>query len=112
MYERGVGCVDCHNAHSAELVAEGNAVCTQCHSPTGNPDFPTLTPAEYDAPAHHFHEAGSPAAQCKSCHAPERVYMGNDWRADHSFRIPRPDLAAQTGAPDACTTCHTDRDPN
>jgi hypothetical protein len=42
----------------------------------------------------------------------ERVYMGNDWRADHSFRIPRPDLAAETGAPDACTTCHQDRDPD
>jgi hypothetical protein len=37
--------------------------------------------------------------------------MGNDWRADHSFRVPRPDLAAETGAPDACTTCHADRDP-
>jgi hypothetical protein len=41
----------------------------------------------------------------------ERVYMGNDWRADHSFRIPRPDLAAETGAPDACTTCHAGETP-
>lgn len=38
--------------------------------------------------------------------------MGNDWRADHSFRVPRPDLAAETGAPDACTACHTDRSPD
>ncbi len=110
MYAAGVGCLNCHDAHSAEPVAEGNAVCTQCHSPAGNPDFPTLTLAEYDAPEHHFHAPGTEGAQCKSCHAPERVYMGNDWRADHSFRIPRPDLAAETGAPDACTTCHTDRD--
>ena len=109
MYAQGVGCLDCHDAHSAGLVAEGNAVCTQCHAPAGNPDFPTLKPAAYDAPEHHFHEPGSESAQCKNCHAPERVYMGNDWRADHSFRIPRPDLAAETGAPDACTTCHTDR---
>jgi hypothetical protein len=110
MYAQGVGCLNCHDAHSGRLVAEGNAVCTQCHSPAGNPDFPTLKPADYDAPEHHFHEPRSESAQCKSCHAPERVYMGNDWRADHSFRIPRPDLAAETGAPDACTTCHTDRD--
>ena len=110
MYAAGVECLDCHDAHTAELVADGNAVCTQCHSPAGNPDFPTLTPAEYDAPEHHFHAHGTEGTQCKNCHAPESAYMGNDWRADHSFRIPRPDLAAQTGAPDACTACHTDRD--
>jgi predicted CXXCH cytochrome family protein len=110
MYAQGVGCLDCHDAHTGNLVAEGNAVCTQCHAPAGNPDFPTLALAEYDTPAHHFHEQGSEGALCMSCHAPERVYMGNDWRADHSFRIPRPDLNALTGAPDACTTCHTDRD--
>jgi predicted CXXCH cytochrome family protein len=112
MYAQGVGCTDCHDAHSAGLVADGNAVCTQCHSPAGNPDFPTLTPADYDSTAHHFHEAGTDAAQCKSCHMVEQVYMGNDWRADHSFRIPRPDLASETGAPDACTTCHTDQNPD
>ncbi|MEE4119917.1 MAG: cytochrome c3 family protein [Paracoccaceae bacterium] len=110
MYAAGVGCLDCHDAHTSELVADGNTVCSQCHSPAGDPRFETLVPAEYDAPAHHFHEQGTDGAQCVSCHAPESVYMGNDWRADHSFRIPRPDLAAQTGGPDACTTCHTDRD--
>lgn len=110
MYAAGVGCLDCHNAHSANLIAEGNAVCTQCHSPAGNPRFETLRSAEYDSPEHHLHAPGTSGAECKSCHAPEQVYMGNDWRADHSFRIPRPDLASHTGAPDACTTCHTDRE--
>ena len=110
MYAAGVGCLDCHDAHTTERVAEGNAVCTQCHSPSGNPDFPTLALSEYDAPEHHFHEPGTAGAQCKSCHAPEQVYMGNDWRADHSFRIPRPDLSGAIGAPDACTTCHIDHD--
>ena len=42
---------------------------------------------------------------------PERVYMGVDWRRDHSFRVPRPDLFAQTDAPDACTDCHAERSP-
>ncbi len=110
MYAAGVGCLNCHDAHSGQLVAEGNAVCTQCHSPAGNPDFPTLARADYDTVAHHLHAPGSTGARCVACHAPEQVYMGNDWRADHSFRVPRPDLAAHTGAPDACTTCHTDRD--
>ena len=111
MYAKGVSCSNCHLPHEADLVAEGNAVCTQCHNPAGNPVFPTLVKANYDSPEHHRHEPGTPGAQCKNCHMVERVYMGNDWRADHSFRIPRPDLAETTGAPDACTTCHEGRKP-
>ncbi len=37
MYAHGVSCTDCHEPHGGELVAEGNAVCAQCHSPAGNP---------------------------------------------------------------------------
>ncbi|WP_050603428.1 cytochrome c3 family protein [Ruegeria sp. 6PALISEP08] len=107
MYAQGVGCMNCHEAHSAGLKAEGNGVCTQCHSPAGNPDFPTLTAKEYDTPAHHQHPEGSDGAQCKSCHMIERVYMGVDGRRDHSFRIPRPDLGLGV---DACTDCHEDQD--
>lgn len=112
MYARGVGCMNCHEPHSAERVAEGNAVCAQCHSPAGNPDFPTLRLAEYDDPSHHFHAPDSDGAQCVACHMIERDYMGIDGRRDHSFRVPRPDLAAETGAPDACTDCHADRGPD
>ncbi|MFV0409051.1 MAG: multiheme c-type cytochrome [Paracoccus sp. (in: a-proteobacteria)] len=112
MYASGVGCQNCHDPHSTRLLAEGNAVCTQCHSPAGNTDFPSLRLAEYDSPAHHFHAEGSAGAQCKNCHMVERAYMGIDERADHSFRIPRPDLAGATGAPDACTTCHDDQTPD
>lgn len=111
MYEKGVVCVNCHLPHEAELFAESNTVCTQCHSPAGNPDFPSLPLKVFDGPEHTHHASGSTGAQCKNCHMVERVYMGNDWRADHSFRIPRPDLYATTKAPDACTTCHTEKDP-
>ncbi|WP_170791490.1 HEAT repeat domain-containing protein [Ruegeria lacuscaerulensis] len=112
MHGKGVTCSDCHDAHSAEVIADGNAVCAQCHNPDGNPRFPSLPPAEFDSPAHHHHPEDSAGAQCRSCHMTEQVYMGNDWRADHSFRIPRPDLSAETGAPDACTSCHTDQTPD
>ena len=111
MYANGVSCMNCHDAHSAQLVADGNAVCVQCHSPAGNPLFPAAARGEYDNPRHHFHEPGSAGAQCVSCHMIERVYMGVDGRRDHSFRIPRPDLAAVTGGPDACTDCHQDQTP-
>jgi tetratricopeptide (TPR) repeat protein len=39
----------------------------------------------------------------------ERTYMQVDGRRDHSFRVPRPDLSDQTGAPNACTDCHADK---
>lgn len=110
MYARGVGCGNCHDPHGADLLIEGNGLCTQCHSETGNAAFPTLRKALYDAPAHHFHEDGSDGARCVSCHMTERTYMGIDARRDHSFRVPRPDLGARIGAPDTCTDCHTDRD--
>jgi tetratricopeptide (TPR) repeat protein len=35
--------------------------------------------------------------------------MGNDYRPDHSFRIPRPDLSRNLGTPNACNRCHTDQ---
>ena len=109
MYAQGVGCGNCHDPHGADLLIEGNGLCTQCHSPAGNAAFPTLRKAAYHTPDHHFHETDSAGAQCVSCHMAERVYMGVDGRRDHSFRVPRPDLGAQVGAPDTCTDCHSDR---
>ena len=110
MYQKGVRCTDCHNPHDARSVADANAVCTQCHSPLGNSRFPSLRAAMYDDPMHHFHPLGSDGAACTSCHMIERTYMGVDKRRDHSFRIPRPDLSDETGAPNACVDCHAGRD--
>lgn len=110
MHSRGVRCSNCHEPHSGALKAEGNAVCKQCHSLAANADFPSLKAKLYDDPSHHFHEVGSPGAQCASCHMIERTYMGIDGRRDHSFRVPRPGLSVTTGAPNACTDCHTDKD--
>ena len=109
MYQAGVRCTDCHDAHGAGLKATGNALCTQCHRETADPRFPALKAKVYDAPAHHFHAAGSPGAQCVSCHMPERNYMVVDGRRDHSLRVPRPDLTVSIGTPNACATCHSDR---
>ncbi len=109
MYEKGVSCTNCHNAHTGEQLIAGNGVCTQCHSPVGNPDFPSLPLAEFDDPSHHFHPEGSDGAQCKNCHMIEREYMVIDGRRDHSFRVPRPDLSAKTRVPSACNDCHDDK---
>ncbi len=111
MYARGVRCTDCHDAHRGKLVAEGNALCGRCHSTQPDPRFPTLSSKTYDSPEHHHHEAGSSGASCVGCHMPTRYYMVVDPRQDHSIRVPRPDLSVKLGTPNACNSCHADRDP-
>ncbi|WP_374616145.1 multiheme c-type cytochrome, partial [Thauera aminoaromatica] len=106
MYQAGVACTDCHDPHRGRLRAEGNALCTACHNPA--PDrgrFPGLQAKDYDAPSHHFHRGGGAGSQCVDCHMPSRNYMVVHPRRDHAIRVPRPDLGARTGAPDACTGC-------
>ncbi|MEH6550556.1 MAG: tetratricopeptide repeat protein [Pseudomonadales bacterium] len=107
MYHNDVSCINCHQAHSVRLRKQGNALCAQCHLPD-----------QYDTPAHHHHEANDGAAlklpaqsagnQCVDCHMPGKVYMGNDFRRDHSLRRPRPDLSLKYGTPNACIGCHID----
>ncbi|MDA5558447.1 multiheme c-type cytochrome [Shimia sp. MMG029] len=109
MHQQGVTCANCHTPHSGELLAEGDAICTQCHSEAGNPDFPTLKLTDYQSPPHTHHAEGSEGAQCVNCHMTDQVYMGNDWRRDHNFRVPRPDVSARLDTPDACTRCHSDQ---
>lgn len=107
MHEKGVTCSNCHEPHSGQLLAEGNAVCAQCHNAAGRAEFPSLRRKTYDSPDHHRHPQGSAGAQCVNCHMPERAYMTVDGRRDHFFRIPDPELSQMTGSPDACLSCHT-----
>jgi tetratricopeptide (TPR) repeat protein len=105
MYQHGVQCSDCHDMHSLKLHRNGNDLCSQCHR------------AEvYDSKKHHFHEKvykGQPSDGylCVKCHMPGRIYMGADYRPDHSLRIPRPDLSAGLDTPNACSAqaCHGDK---
>jgi predicted CXXCH cytochrome family protein len=99
MYQAGVTCSNCHQPHSGKLVAEGNAVCAQCHKP-----------AVFDQPSHHHHENGSEGAACASCHMPATTYMGVDSRRDHGFRVPQPQLTTELQIPNACNRCHSDKD--
>ncbi|WP_117880521.1 tetratricopeptide repeat protein [Aureibaculum luteum] len=98
MYNNGVSCKDCHNSHSLKLKFDGNKLCMQCHEPT-----------TYNVASHHKHEGFEDATQCINCHMVGRTYMGNDYRRDHSFRIPRPDQSIKYDTPNACVQCHTDK---
>tara|TARA_R110001583_G_scaffold195374_1_gene372361 strand:+ start:83 stop:2341 length:2259 start_codon:yes stop_codon:yes gene_type:complete len=95
MYKNNVACNNCHDSHSLKLKFDGNALCAQCH-----------VPDKYNTPKHHFHKMGTDAALCINCHMPGKYYMGNDFRRDHSFRVPRPDLSLKYGTPNACAGCH------
>jgi tetratricopeptide (TPR) repeat protein len=99
MYAAGVACSDCHDPHSLVVGNDLDAVCARCHAP-----------ATFATPEHHHHEPATTGSRCVDCHMPARTYMQIDDRRDHSFRVPRPSLSRQVGAPDACSGCHRDRD--
>lgn len=115
MYQRGIKCNDCHNVHSGKRLFDGNRLCLQCHQKD-----------VYDTFSHHHHKTkGMPGkalvsesgvvfdvgsgTECINCHMHGRYYMGVDYRRDHSFRIPRPDLSIKNGTPNACNQCHVDK---
>lgn len=100
MYRMGVRCSDCHDPHSLKAGGD-DAPCLRCHSP-----------GHYAADRHHHHGDGAAeATRCISCHMPKTTYMVIHRRADHSLRVPRPDLSRTLGAPNACSQsgCHADR---
>lgn len=115
MFEKLIKCSDCHDSHSARTLKPDNQLCLKCH----RPDI-------YDSPSHHFHKMaaegtkplinrGKPeyvqgtGSQCVNCHMVGKFYMGNDYRRDHSFRNPRPDLTISIRTPNACNDCHKDK---
>jgi predicted CXXCH cytochrome family protein len=100
MFAAGVTCSDCHDPHSSKLRASGEGVCLQCHAAK-----------KYADAAHRHHAGAEPPPTCISCHMQARTYMVVDPRHDHSFRVPRPDLSAELGTPNACNGCHGDKSP-
>lgn len=98
MYAAGVTCSDCHDPHSLKVRVAPDAVCSSCHQPE-----------KFATRAHHFHREGGKGASCVACHMRTETYMVVDPRHDHSLRVPRPDLTASVGSPNACNDCHKDR---
>ncbi len=110
MYHRELRCFDCHNVHSNEnasnLKAQGNALCLRCHAAAQqNAAGLKGTVAE-----HTHHAEGSKGSQCVACHMPliEQTIKDN-FVASHTFRFITPKLTDQSGVPNPCTSCHTDK---
>jgi predicted CXXCH cytochrome family protein len=98
MAEKGVTCTNCHDPHTAQLKIAEEAVCSQCH-----------IASEYTPEKHTFHQAGTEASKCTTCHMPETTYMQVDPRRDHSWHVPRPDISQHIDTPNVCTGCHEDK---
>ncbi|MFT7620639.1 MAG: tetratricopeptide (TPR) repeat protein, partial [Planctomycetota bacterium] len=99
MHKAGVRCTDCHLPHKTGMRFEGNLLCVRCHGD-----------ADYEVMEHMHHQSGTPGGNCVDCHMPERTYMVVDPRRDHRFGSPRPDVSKSIGTPNACSTCHQDKD--
>ncbi|HPA19220.1 MAG TPA: tetratricopeptide repeat protein [Verrucomicrobiae bacterium] len=107
MGHKGVRCLDCHNPHSGKLIlpVDNNALCMSCHTPPGrNGAIPIPDPV-----AHGHHKEGSTGNLCVECHMPITKYMVRDPRRDHGFTCPDPLLTKESGIPNACSRCHTDK---
>jgi len=108
MYHRDIRCFDCHQVHNPQnpsnLAAVGNALCLNCHTPD-NPAGLKGTVSE-----HTHHAANSPGSQCIACHMPliEQTIKDN-YVAAHTFRFISPLATEQSGIPNPCTSCHTDK---
>ncbi len=110
MGKAGVTCGDCHDSHTARLKApqEDNSLCLRCHgagAKVNEATAPIIRMAE-----HTPCPQGSKGWRCVECHMPESLYMARDLRRDHSFNSPDPQLSEELGIPNACITCHADKD--
>lgn len=103
-------CASCHDPHPADAPmnpaslkfrSDPDRMCLQCH-------------AKFQGQAHTRHAAASPGSRCAACHMPPIMNALGFRAASHQISdIPRAALVARFGveqSPNACLTCHTDRD--
>jgi tetratricopeptide (TPR) repeat protein len=125
MFHKGVRCVDCHDFHSAKVRLPGNMMCMSCHG-SGATNAPVINPVTHsrhkvfgydhtgvmtnnDLTTYKPSEIKETGGECVNCHMPQTVYMQRHSRHDHGFTIPDPLLTKQSGVPNACNRCHTDK---
>lgn len=110
MYERGVTCFSCHDAHGtanpADLRQPANEICLSCHGPNAQSG-----PRGVSLEAHTHHKADSPGAQCVACHMPQIQQTIADVNVrSHTFHFVTPAMTEVLKIPNACNSCHTDKD--
>jgi predicted CXXCH cytochrome family protein len=111
MYTRGVTCFSCHDPHGSDndamLRKPINDVCSMCHA-AGSQNGPHAASIE----AHTHHPEGSPGSQCVACHMPKILPQlpGGPFVSTHNFHFITPVETDTMKIPNACNTCHADKD--
>ncbi|HEY4355380.1 MAG TPA: cytochrome c3 family protein [Acidobacteriaceae bacterium] len=108
MYHRQLRCFDCHDVHSdqnpSNLKMKSNELCLSCHT-AENPAGLHGTIEQ-----HTHHAQGSAGSQCVACHMPKiEQTIKDNYVSSHTFRFISPAATKQSGIPNPCTSCHTDK---
>jgi tetratricopeptide (TPR) repeat protein len=102
-------------------VKSGKLDCLHCHTSSGRYRFtdpahandaclPCHASRVAEAAEHSHHPAGSPGSRCISCHM-QKTEFARMSRSDHSMLPPTPRATMSYGSPNACNTCHADKEP-
>ncbi|MGO8760468.1 MAG: tetratricopeptide repeat protein [Desulfobaccales bacterium] len=96
-------CIKCHTSsgrYRFKDPAQANNACLPCHAERVK-----------NASEHSHHPPDKPGvpATCVSCHMPLTSFARMN-RTDHSMLPPAPAATLQFGSPNACNSCHQDKD--
>ncbi len=94
-------CLHCHTSSGRYRFADpvrANGACLPCHAQR-----------VAEAARHSRHPEGSAGSRCVSCHMPMTEFARMR-RSDHSMLPPTPAATLAHGSPNACNTCHQDKD--
>ena len=92
-------CVHCHTSSGRyKWKDDPNGACRSCHEARVK-----------DVATHSRHRSDGPAGTCIACHMPMTEFARMR-RSDHSMRPPVPAATLAFGSPNACNTCHADKD--
>ena len=104
---------------TSPCVQSGRLECLHCHTSSGRNRFPGEKTNESCLPCHAervakaaehtHHPAGSKGNQCVSCHMPTTTFARMR-RTDHSMRPPTPAATLAYRSPNACNSCHQNKD--
>ncbi len=96
-------CIKCHTSsgrYRFKDEAKANEACLPCHSER------VAKAAEH---IHHPPDKKGVPTKCISCHMPMTAFARMN-RSDHSMLPPAPAATMQFGSPNACNSCHKDKD--
>jgi tetratricopeptide (TPR) repeat protein len=96
-------CIHCHTAsgrYRFKDEARANEACLPCHAER------VAKAAEH---IHHPPDKPGVPTKCITCHMPMTAFARMN-RSDHSMLPPTPAATMQFGSPNACNSCHKDKD--